>query len=51
MSSLIEEKLIKDYEERLDENYGHCKIFAYLFSQEKSFDSIFSKDDPLYTTI
>lgn len=48
MSSLINEKLIKQYENRLNENYGHCKIFAFMFSKEKTFDSIFSNNDPIY---
>lgn len=34
---------------RADENFGHCKIFAYLNSKkENRFDRIFDKADPLY---
>lgn len=49
MNSLLNENLIKNYESRLNENYGHCKIFAFMFSEEKTFDSIFSQSDPIYT--
>lgn len=33
---------------RLDENWGHCKIFSYVYSDGKNEDAIFSKNDPLY---
>jgi len=33
---------------RLDENFGHCKIFAYLFSRERTVESLFQRADPLY---
>ena len=33
---------------RLDENWGHCKIFSYVYSDDKNEDAIFSKNDPLY---
>jgi MoaA/NifB/PqqE/SkfB family radical SAM enzyme len=41
------EKFLR-YKKRLDENYGHCKIFSYVHSQEKSSNSIFVQGDPLY---
>ena len=31
----------------LQENYGHCKIFAYLFGG-REVDSLFRRTDPLY---
>lgn len=35
---------------RLDENYGHCKIFSFLNSKlEDPLDRIFDKSDPLYS--
>lgn len=37
------------YKKRLDENFGHCKIFAYVASGSNSEDSIFQKKDPLYS--
>jgi MoaA/NifB/PqqE/SkfB family radical SAM enzyme len=33
---------------RLDENFGHCKIFAYRFSSPRTADSMFHNTDPLY---
>jgi MoaA/NifB/PqqE/SkfB family radical SAM enzyme len=35
------------YKKRLNENFGHCKIFAYTNSKNKNEDSLFSKSDPL----
>jgi MoaA/NifB/PqqE/SkfB family radical SAM enzyme len=35
------------YKKRLNENFGHCKIFAYTNSINKDEDSLFSKSDPL----
>lgn len=37
----------KRYKRRLNENFGHCKIFAYANSRTKDEDSLFSKADPL----
>lgn len=34
---------------RADENFGHCKIFSFIYSSnENSFDRIFDAADPLY---
>lgn len=33
---------------RLNENWGHCKIFSFINSNDKNIDAIFSKSDPLY---
>jgi MoaA/NifB/PqqE/SkfB family radical SAM enzyme len=33
---------------RLDENFGHCKIFAYMFSSGRGLESLFEPGDPLY---
>jgi hypothetical protein len=39
----------KEYQRRLDENFGHCKIFAFLNSKlDRPLDRIFDKTDPLY---
>lgn len=35
------------YKKRLNENFGHCKIFSYTNSKNKNEDSLFSKSDPL----
>jgi len=46
---LLKGDKVKTYEDRLDENFGHCKIFAYLNSKkENSFDKLFDITDPLY---
>lgn len=37
------------YSRRLDENWGHCKIFSYVNARGKNQDSIFSRSDPLYS--
>lgn len=41
------EKFLR-YKQRLDENFGHCKIFSYINSHEKSENSLFMRKDPLY---
>ncbi len=40
------EKFLR-YKKRLNENFGHCKIFSYDNSKNKNEDSLFSKSDPL----
>lgn len=35
------------YKKRLNENFGHCKIFSYVNSKNKNEDSLFSKSDPI----
>ena len=38
------------YRERMDDNFGHCKIFSYLHSQKQGpLERIFDRADPLYT--
>lgn len=34
---------------RLNENWGHCKIFAYANSADRRGDSMFSRRDPLFS--
>jgi MoaA/NifB/PqqE/SkfB family radical SAM enzyme len=36
------------YKKRLNENFGHCKIFSYANSKNKNEDSLFGKSDPLF---
>jgi len=33
---------------RLDENFGHCKIFASVFGARPGLDGLFERADPLY---
>lgn len=35
------------YKNKLDENFGHCKIFSYLFNNSAN-NGLFEKTDPLY---
>ncbi|MBD2043771.1 hypothetical protein [Microcoleus sp. FACHB-672] len=45
---LIQSKKAKEYSVKLDHNWGHCKIFSFLFSNPKSSEALFEKQDPLY---
>ncbi len=38
----------KRYFAKLDDNFGHCKIFAYIMSATGTEKDIFEKNDPLY---
>lgn len=44
------EKFVR-YKARLDENFGHCKIFAYVNSDIKSENAIFMRNDPLFSNL
>ncbi len=49
VTELLESSKGKEYSKRLNENFGHCKIFSYLNSKkENSLDRIFDATDPLY---
>jgi len=39
-----------ELEKRMDENFGHCKIFSYMAS-DKDRESLFKKSDPLYIQV
>lgn len=45
---LLDTPKAKRYFNRLDENFGHCKIFSYILSANKSEDALFQNNDPLY---
>jgi len=45
---LLTTDIAQEYLSQLDNNWGHCKIFAFLFSASKSPKSLFEKADPLY---
>lgn len=52
-TSTLDEILNNDFHNqvvsRLDENFGHCKIFAYIHSKKTDFyDRLFDVADPLY---
>ena len=40
----------KRYFAKLDDNFGHCKIFAYVMSKTRTEEDIFRKNDPLFAT-
>jgi len=49
ISELLNSEKGQYYQRRLDENFGHCKIFAYLNSKkENPFDRLFDRTDPFY---
>jgi len=47
--SLLQNEKARNYFTKLDLNWGHCKIFSFVFSSSKRSDSLFEKSDPLYT--
>lgn len=49
LREILESSRVREYERRQDENFGHCKIQAFLASKKgNSFERIFDKADPLY---
>jgi len=49
LAELLTTRKAKEYEKRLDDNHGHCKIFAFLHSKRvRSLDRVFDLSDPLY---
>ncbi|MER8907610.1 hypothetical protein NKH99_07965 [Mesorhizobium sp. M0854] len=49
LSDILDSPRVKAIRDRADENFGHCKIFTYQFSERASpFDRLFDKADPLY---
>jgi hypothetical protein len=49
LREILDSTRVREYENRQDENFGHCKIQAFLASKKKnSFDRIFDRTDPLY---
>ena len=50
LSDILASEKVLEYEQHLDDNFGHCKIFAFLNSERKNvMDRLFDKADPLYT--
>lgn len=45
---LLQTAKAKSYFSKLDDNFGHCKIFSHIFSDEKNSHGIFTQSDPLY---
>lgn len=49
--NLLKTEKAQNYYSKLNNNHGHCKIFAYIFSAQQTSDDIFSKNDPLYSSV
>lgn len=51
MTRLLSSDKANEFVKRKNENFGHCKIFAYFNSKRvEKFDRIFDASDPLYTS-
>lgn len=49
IANLTSKKIIKNFISRKDENFGHCKMFAFLNNnKDQNINKLFSKSDPLY---
>lgn len=48
---LLETPKALRYFKKLDDNYGHCKIFSYIFSANQTAEDMFKENDPLYTSL
>lgn len=42
-------KLVEQYLRRSDDNYGHCKVFAFIHSSRSTAEALFDRTDPLFT--
>lgn len=52
LAEILESERVREYERRQDENFGHCKIQAFLAStKSNAFDRIFDESDPLYAFV
>jgi len=47
--NIYSQERVKKIISRADENFGHCKIFAYLSNKKMGIEGFFSKSDPLYS--
>ncbi len=45
---IYRKKRVKKMLKKVNNNFGHCKMFAYLNSKEKDINQLFSKNDPFY---
>lgn len=48
MATILDGPKARSYRSRLDENFGHCKIFSFLNSEKTGADRLFDRTDPLY---
>ena len=50
IDNILNSQKARYYQEHVNDNFGHCKIFAFFNSgRDKPIDRIFDKTDPLYT--
>jgi len=51
LQEILQSEKVQQYEARLNDSFGHCKIFSFLNSRKKSpLERVFDKADPLYIT-
>jgi len=51
LSAILNSPRVNEIRDRANENFGHCKIFAWQFSKRgSSFERLFDKTDPLYAS-
>lgn len=51
LENILNSPKSREYARRLDQNFGHCKIFSFLYSKRKrALDRVFDKTDPLYSS-
>lgn len=49
LKELLESEKAHEYQQRMNENHGHCKIFTFFHSKkQRVMDRIFDTADPLY---
>jgi MoaA/NifB/PqqE/SkfB family radical SAM enzyme len=49
LGEILQSEKAKVFLANQDKNYGHCKIFAFIYSNHKNLiDRIFDKSDPIY---
>lgn len=50
LREILRSEKVQQYAARLNDNFGHCKIFSFLNSRKGSpLERVFDKADPLYT--
>lgn len=48
LDTLLNTKKVHEYQSKLDNNWGHCKMFSFFNTNSKNTSSLFEKNDPLY---
>lgn len=50
LGSLLDTWKVHEYKLKLNTNWGHCKIFAFVASASKNANALFEPQDPLYVS-